>query len=323
MSATDIRLGYDEMGHHVDEATLIGGAVLDLFGVDGRPGAHIDGRVMDVGFAADSSGLSSLSVREEVVLDIPETTSHPAQRVRAETLRATSETGQGLDRARFDGSVEYLETISRTEGKPLTRIARAEQLDATLGDGLSTLEGATFRGAVTFEDDEVRGQGDEAHYDVGDSIVELVTVGPDGQPPRVVDRRGSVQAETIRLTLDGPRIEARGGVESVLSTSEDVDGEWKAEVKRPGLLNADQPVLVTADQLSYDGETQIATYTGSAHLWQGETEFHGETIVLDETAGNLSVEDTVRTRSLLTQMNEETRHAAGVHHNRARRVDAI
>ena len=44
-------------------------------------------------------------------------------------------------------------------------------------------------------------------------------------------------------------------------------------------------MLVTADYLSYKGETELATYSGSAHLWQGETEFHGEQIVLDESTG--------------------------------------
>ena len=306
MSASDIRLGYDETGQRITEATLIGGAALDLFGAGGTTGAHIGGRSMDVRFTADGNGVSGLTTHDEVIMDIPETTGQPGQRVRADALQATSASGRGLDEAVFEGSVEYLETISRTEGDPISRVARAERLDATMGDGLSALESATFRGSVTFEDGEVHGQGDEARYIVGDSIVKLVTVGPDGQAPRVVDRRGSVQAETIRIMLDGPRIEARGGVESVLSTSEDDADDSETEVRRPGLLDADQPVLVTADQLSYDGETQIATYSGDAHLWQAETEFRGDTIVLDEKAGNLSVDSAVRTRSLLKQMDDET-----------------
>ena len=88
--------------------------------------------------------------------------------------------------------------------------------------------------------------------------MELLTVEAGGQTPRVVDRRGSVQAETIRVTLDGPEIDATGSVESVLTTAEgegdDANDQPSSRdaVKRPRLLDASEPVLVTADRLFYD-----------------------------------------------------------------------
>ena len=66
------------------------------------------------------------------------------------------------------------------------------------------------------------------------------------------------------------------------------------------------PVLVTADRLFYDDTTAVATYTGSAHLWQDDTEFHGEEIVLDEATGNISASGDVRTRTILSQLNDDT-----------------
>ena len=177
---------------------------------------------------------------------------------------------------------------------------------------MSTLEGARFYGSVTFEDQDVTGEADEAFYLVAEGIMELLTVEAGGQTPRVVDRRGSVQAETIRVTLDGPEIDATGSVESVLTTAEgegdDANGQPSSRdaVKRPRLLDASEPVLVTADRLFYDDTTAVATYTGSAHLWQDDTEFHGEEIVLDEATGNISASGDVRTRTILSQLNDDT-----------------
>ena len=304
MSAPGIMLAYDKAAQHVEQAILTSGAALQLYGADGVPGAQLTGQSIDVRFAEGGSGVAAVSARDEVFLDVPERPAQPAQRVSADAFDAAGEDGQGLEQAKFDGAVEYRETRT-SDGTDLTLVARSERLHATLADGLSTLEGARFLGEVTFSDSEVSGWADEAFYLVGEGTVELLTVGPEGQTPRVIDQRGSVQAETIQLMFDGPNIEARGGVESVLS-GESGDGTSENFAKRPQLFGGDEAVLVTADHLSYERETEIATYTGSAHLWQGETEFRGGQIVLDESTGNIRVEGNVRTRSMLKQIDDET-----------------
>ena len=238
MSAPGIMLTYDEAAQHVEQATLTSGAALQLYGADSVPGAQLIGQSIEVGFAEDGSEVASVSAREEVVLDIPETSTQPAQRVSADAFDATGEGGQGLEQAEFDGAVEYRETRV-SDGTDVTRVARSERLDATLADGLSTLEGARFRGEVTFSDSKVSGQADEAFYLVSEGTVELLTVGPEGQTPRVTDQRGSVQAETIQLMFDGPNIEARGGVESVLS-GDTGGGTSENSAKRPQLLDGDE-----------------------------------------------------------------------------------
>ena len=311
MSAATITLAYGKSGQQIEQAVLMGRAVVELYGADGAPGAWISGQSMDVELAPDDGGVRSVVARRDVVLDLPSTPTRPSQHIRAETLRVTGETGDGLEDAQFAGAVEYRET-RRSNGADLTRIARADRLEATLTDGMSTLEDARFHGSVTFEDQEVTGEADEAQYRVAEEIMELFTVEAGGQTPRVVDRRGSVQAQTIGLTLDGPRIDATGSVESVLTTAEsegdDANDEPSSrdDVKRPRLLDPAEPVLVTADRLFYDDTTAVATYTGSAHLWQDETEFHGEEIVLDEATGNISASGGVRTRTILSQLNDNT-----------------
>ena len=320
MTASDIRLRY--AGGGLEQAALAGDARLALFGT-GERGTEIGAGSLDVGFAA-AAGVSSLAAREDVVLDVAGGGSGPVQRIRADTLRGTSGAGDTLEQVRFDGAVEYREGGGTASGE---RIGRADQLETAFTQGLSALAGATFRGRVAFEDGEVRGFGNEARYRVAENTIDLTGVDASGRPPRVVDRRGSVQAGTIRLVFDGPRIVARGDVESVLRPAADVAG---GDVRRPGLLDDGREVLVVADELAYDGHTRIGTYAGGARLWQAETQFQGDTIVLDEAVGDLRIEGAARTRFPLTRTEDEgesphgslsTGRAAAVRYeNAARRV---
>ena len=306
MDATTIRLGYRPDGETVDQATLDGDARLRLYGTGDGEGTVIASQAMEIVFSPEDDGVETLTGRGQVRLDVPAAGTQPSQRVTADSLQALAGVDGTLEQAHFEGAVEYLET----RGTPTdddTRIARAERLDTTLADGLSSLEGATFYGDVLFSDGVMEGRGDQAHYAVQDNRVELVTIGPDGQTPRVIDRRGSVQAESIQLGFAGPTIDASGRVESVLSRTAEGTGEANDDdVKRPALLDGTEAVLVTAETLAYDGAVNTATYSGAAHLWQGDTEFRGETIVLDEAAGNLAIEGAARTRFRVTQINDDT-----------------
>ncbi len=323
LTAADIRLQYGDEGRGVERAILEGDAGLALFGTGDR-GTEISAGSMDVGFAADGDGIGSLAAREEVVLDVADGGRGPAQRISADALHGTSAPGGALEDVRFDGSVEYREAGRTASG---ARIGRADQLETSFTAGLSALAGATFRGRVAFEDGALRGFGEEARYHLRENTIDLTGVDAAGRSPRVIDRRGSVQAAAIRLAFDGPRIAASGGVESVLRPAADVAAD---NVRQPGLLDGNQPVLVVADALAYDGRAQIGTYTGSARLWQGETQFQGDTIVLDEAVGDLRIEGAARTRFPLARVDDDGdgppeslsrgRGAAMRYDNAARRV---
>lgn len=299
MAASDIRLGYAEEGRRLERATMIGGARLGLFGSDGDSGTEIAAQSMDVGFTSSGDGVSALEARTGVVVDMPRGRSGPEQRIGADALHGASTSGRSLDRARFEGDVEY-----RERGGNGGRSGRAERLEATFAAGLAALEDATFRGEVTFEDGAVQALGDEARYLIADDAIELLRVAPSGRLPRVVDRRGSMQAGRIRLAFDGPRIAAQDDVESVLSGTADAGGAGGAQ--RPGLLDSTQPVLVIAGELLYDGRAQTAAYGDGARLWQGETQFRGDTIVLDEAVGDLRIDGAAWTRFPVTQINDDT-----------------
>jgi lipopolysaccharide export system protein LptA len=298
MKSIEIALRYDQVQDHIEQVTMNDNAQLALFGPGSKPGTEISSAWMEVNFDAQRGEVSKLSARNDVKLVIPKAGTKPLQRIMSNTFRATGESGAGLEDAEFEGSVEYQEL---TEGQHLTkdgRVARAQRLDAVLGKGLSALESAKFSGSVVFEDGDIQGRGDVVDYRILDDTIELSSPVTDGEFPRVIDARGSVEAHTIRLVFAGPQIQASGAVESVLSAM--------SEAKRPGLLSDEQPILVTADEFSYNGQTEIAIYRGAAHLWQGESEFRGEQIVLDESAGNLSIKGAASTRTILSQVDDKT-----------------
>ena len=298
MAAADIELAYGEDGSALERADLTGGARLALAGAEADTGTEIASSSMEIVFGADGGAISSLAARDDVTLELPAQGSSPGRHIDADALEVEGLSGDGPEEARFEGGVEYRE---QPDASGNARVGRAEQLEATLAAGLSSLEAATFRGGVTFEDGDVVGQGDEARYLIADEAVELVTAEEDGRTPEVVYTGGTVRAGRIRVGFVGPQIGAQGAVESVLrdTTGEDGNAEY------PGLLAA-EPVLATANQLTYDGAERLVVYAGAALLWQGDTAFRGGLLVLDEATGNLLIDGAVETAFAITRLNRET-----------------
>ena len=107
------------------------------------------------------------------------------------------------------------------------------------------------------------------------------------------------------VSLDGSRIEASGGVTSVLKPGGGVTAD-STSGKMPALLDESQDVLVSADAVGYDNDTGQMIYTGQAHLWQGLTSFEGDTLTMDDKTGSLKASGNVRTSIQLEQLNETT-----------------
>jgi lipopolysaccharide export system protein LptA len=84
-----------------------------------------------------------------------------------------------------------------------------------------------------------------------------------------------------------------------------------AAVKMPAMLKQNEPVTVTANRLEYDGATSLATYTGTARLWQEDTEVRADTIVLDDKNGNLRATANVRTMMTLAPKEEDAKARKG------------
>jgi len=302
MSADDIRLVYRLDGAGLERGTLSGETVLEMFGPGGATGTVIGSDAMDVMFGADQKELAELIARGDVSLVLPQSSGDPAQRVTSEVLTISSSDGAGLDFAAFENSVVFRE-VDGTGEDDTVRITRAQKLEATLSDGLASLDQARFFGEVVLENGEVVAYADEALYTLTTSEVELMRGETDGQTPRLLDsRRGSIQALGMTLGLDSGRITARGEVESVLSTQ----AEASDSLNRPGILEASEPVYVTAAELDYDDEAEATTYSGGARLWQSQTVFDAADIALDDVNGSLKAIGGVRTEFLVNQINDET-----------------
>ena len=312
MRAQDMTLEYAADGQSIERMTLTGGAVIELAGSSGQGARRIAGESMDVGLAPDGESVTRLEVRNAVQVDLPGEGDAPAQRIRAVRLDGTGEPGVGLTDMRFQGAVEYRETRAATALAPaVDRLTQARTLDVELKPGLSGVDEAFFTGDVTFSDGRVTVEAESARHDVAQGFIELLPAGSGDQAPRIVDQRGSVTASRIEFAPETGAIVAEGAVRSVLTVAAD-DGGRPGEstgtdpARMPAMLDQHEPTFVTAARLEHDSESSLAVYTGDARLWQGETDIQASTIILDESQGNLMATGSVRARSVLVQLNEET-----------------
>lgn len=203
----------------------------------------------------------------------------------------------------FDGDVELLESDVSEAPDADDRLMRADRMEATLAEGLGRLTGMRLLGNVTLEAGSIRAEADAATYAPDEALFTLLATPAAGRTPRLDDQRGFLQAGTISVGLDGPNVEALQDVKGVLDSAE--TGGASAAV-RPGLFAAGPPIHVVAGRFAYDAATSLATYSSGARLWQGTTEFRGQSIVIDETTGDVTAEGAVRTRTTLLQNDAES-----------------
>lgn len=304
MTARAIGLVYDDAGVGLETAMLTGGSQLEMEGVNGSAGSTIHGRSIQLVFATDGVQVTELVARTGVVLTLSTPLNEVAQTISADSLTVTRQNNDEPEQARFDGDVTFQEVSLDENGLQVSMITHADRLDCTLTDEMTKIGETRFLGNVTFENRDVVGVTDEAIYGLG-GRVELITSEGGGRTPRVNDRRGSVQASVIALGVNESEIIAEGEVESVLVT-DPAEVETEDRTRRPSLLEASEPTYVTAGRLVYGGATGRAVYSQGARLWQAATEFVADTIVLDEDNGNINATGGVRTRSMISQVNNET-----------------
>ena len=228
----------------------------------------------------------------------------------------------------FDGDVELLESDVSEAPDADDRLMRADRMEATLAAGLGRLTGMRLLGNVTLEAGDIRAEADAATYAPDEALFTLLATpaadrtpaarqgaaraepasgaAAPGRTPRLDDQRGFLQAETISVGLDGPNVEALQNVKGVLDSAET---EGASAAVRPGLFAAGPPIHVVAGRFAYDAATSLATYSNGARLWQGTTEFRGQSIVIDETTGDVTAEGAVRTRTTLLQNDAESEDA--------------
>ena len=146
-----------------------------------------------------------------------------------------------------------------------------------------------------------------ARYIVTKGTLGLSGTEPGMETPRVVNERLAVTATRIDVTLAGPLLHAVGVGEERDSPNKRGPKPGTKDTKLPAMLKPDQPVIVTADELTYDGPAATAAYAGNAQLYQGETFIKGSTILIDENTGDLSANGAVTTSIALEQETKDKR----------------
>jgi LPS export ABC transporter protein LptC len=302
LSGRDMNLKYAAGGEVLEHVLITSEALIQLAGAAGRPGRQIAANVIDISLAPDGSTPVALAGRDNVQLTFPPEPGTPGRTIRATSLDASGEPGRGLTRAVFTGSAQY-----RERGGGVDRTATAQTLDVVLKPGLSSIEQAKFTRAVRFEEGKMIALAAAAHYDLEKGTLALSGSEPGTTVPHVVNEQIAVDATTIDLTLAGPKVKAAGSVKSELKPASKgtTPGESGNDVKMPSMLKQDQPVIVVGNALDYDGAIAKGTYSGAARLFQGDTSIKGETIVIDNRAGNLSASGGVTTTTLLEQVDKD------------------
>ena len=304
MSGGQMNLTYAEDGESLQHALVAGDASIQIAGGAGKPGRQIVATTIDIALAPDGSTPVALLGRENVLLTFPPEPGTAGRTIRAATLDAKGEAGKGLTRAVFAGGVQY-----RERAADLDRSVNSGMLDVGLKPAMSAIDDAKFSQSVKFEEGKMAAQAAAAHYDIDKGTLALSGKEPGMLAPHVVTEQIAVDAVTIDVTLAGPKLKAAGNVRSTLKPASARPGEPANDVRMPAMLKQDQPVLVIGESMDYDGTSSKGTYTGSARLIQGETSVKGDSIMIDNKAGNLGAAGNVVTTTVLEPKDKKKERA--------------
>lgn len=278
----DMTLHYAGDGQSLQRVEVFNEAIVRMAGDPGKEGRQISARLLDVSMAPDGSTPTALSGRDNVEVLFP-ADGAPARQITAPTLDARGEPGRGLTRATFAGGVQFRERGGRVE-----RAASSATLDVMMKPGMSAIEDARFAHRVRFEEGAMAATAASSRYDVVKGTLELSGSEPGFVKPHVDNEQIAIDAAHLDVTLEGPIVDAKGSVKStILPPRKDAKADQKS-TRLPSMLKPDKEVSVLADKLVYDGIRSLATYTGNALLFQGDTSVKGSTITIDEKSGDLT-----------------------------------
>jgi lipopolysaccharide export system protein LptA len=343
MSARDIDLGYAPDGRTLQSAKLIENGVVELPGAAGAPARRITGKTIDLGMSPDGTTLTLLNANENVEVNLPPAGDAPAQRIRAAALSASGPAGAGLQTATFTGGATFTETrAARGALTAVDRTAHADRLILTTKPGLGDVEQADFRGHFRMQDNRgpapaapaanqrgaappskdadarpITAEAPRGIYFLTKDSFELSPEGGDpGPTPFVNDGRMRVSARNIRISPSTQKLSADTNVQSTMQPQRRTETTSGGRAKpaasdgrqgnMPAILKEDKPVTVVAHRLEYDGKGE-AVYTGKARLWQEQSKIDAETIILNDTTGNLTARTNVRSTMPLEDTDPKTK----------------
>ncbi len=296
MTGRDIDLTYGADGETLEHAKIVGDGVIRVAGDGQQPGRQIVADIFEIPLGARGSRPTALTARGGVVLSLPAEKTAAGRTISADSLDGKGDEANGLTSALFTGNVVLTES-----GQGIQRSATSEMVQVAMKPGLTSIDEATFVRPVQFVDGKMTARAARGRYGLAAGNLELRGAEGGSGRPNVTDERIGIDANTIDIVLDGPKVHAKGAVRSALQPAPS-----GGDTKTPSMFKKDQPVNVTADDLQYDGAQEQATYSGNAQLWQAETTIKGLLIVLNNKNGDLrAAGEPVATTSVLMQTTKD------------------
>jgi hypothetical protein len=300
MRGDNITITFHPDGRTVQHATLTGAASLQLSGERGR--RSIRGTWIDLVTAADGRTVTRLEAKDNVVVELPASGETPAREIRAATLLAAGTAARGLETARFQTGVRFVER--RAAGAAAAapeRTVTSAALVLTLGGDLDSIERAEFQRDAVFLDGGTRGEADLLVYDAASERVHL---SPGTRKPpresRVRDEDVTVNATTIDLDMKTHDLAARGSVTTVSAR--------KGAPRAGAIFDGDDPIIGTGSELDYRRDSRTAKYTSPtgarATVRQGKNVIEAPAITFSDETGNLDAAGGVVTTFLMSARDE-------------------
>ena len=175
-------------------------------------------------------------------------------RITADKFTATFDSLGQLSQVHGAANAQVVSSSSPQKNVPQAdRISTSDSIDAFFRSGTG-IESIVQEGHFAYHSGPQQAYADSARYTPADQILTLIG------SPRVVDAGMGVTADTIRLNRETGDGFAKGDVKTSYS-------ELKPQPGGALLATAD-PIHVTAKSMTAHADPAVATYTGSARLWQ-------------------------------------------------------
>ena len=176
---------------------------------------------------------------------------------------------------------------------------------------------AIFTGDVTFEETGLRGCAARVDYQPQKESLALSGATKAGNPIVAEEQVAIDAGGTIEVGLETREMKARGGVTlnrlapmQRCRPARTRPASEQGASNLPKLLKTDALMTITAPSLDYDSRKGYAFFTGGkASLTQEKTSIAGDSLVIDQTKGNLTATGNVRSTLMLDdKVNKGTAH---------------
>jgi lipopolysaccharide export system protein LptA len=317
MRGDDIDLTFHPDGQTLHLASIAGRTMIgSLTLIDETGRRSVSGSKVDLAVAPDGSTVTSLTAQKPVRVELPKTADNPARTITAQSLVSQGNEKEGLKQARFDGGVDFVETVPGTNGgKDSVRTGKSQILVLGLNGKLDAIDRATFTQNATFTDGDVRGDADEAQYfaTAGKLLLRPAARGA-RKMPHVDDGDLTVDAQQIDIDINTDDLDARGDVK----TRNRPSAPSAAPQTKSALFDfndPNRPIYGTSEKLKYTSDTGRAVYTGTpetlARTWQDQNSVQGDEVTVETETHNLKAVGHVSSVYFLTPAADSTGRSSG------------